>query len=85
MELSCQCMEDGALSEDGEEKLRFRFRIREAYQNKKRIVLDGPEDLYDLTRVDRFALYLAQIRNHFCDIEIDETEMEVDMEIDCEE
>lgn len=85
VELSCQCMEDGAFSEDGEEKLRFRFRIREAYQNKKRIVLDGPEDLYDLTRVDRFALYLAQIRNHFCDIEIDETEMEVDMEINCEE
>ena len=85
VELACQCMEDGALSEDGEEKLRFRFRIRESYGNKKRITLDGPEDLYDLTRVDRFALYLAQIRNHFCDIEIDGGSFEDDMEVACEE
>ena len=82
--LTCQS-DAGALSEDNLEKLRFTFRLRETYEKQKRIVIHDLVDLYDLEKLDRFSLYLMQIRNHFCDIEIDDSEMEVDMEIDCEE
>lgn len=84
VELSCKSNDD-ALSEHDQEELRFRFSIREGYEKTKRIIIHDLMDLYDLEKLDRFSLYLMQIRNHFCDIEIDDSEMEVDMEIDCEE
>lgn len=85
VDLACEIVEDGAIREDDAKKLNFSFRLRESYDGRIFLLLDDPLNMYDIRSLNGFLLYLRQIKAKWCPIDIDDTSMSDDVEIDCNE